>query len=91
MVEKTHVPTLDDFNFGDIVGDKFTDLKGTVVGKCMYFNGCNKIGIQPREIHDGKTVGYEWLDVQQAVLLKTADEVFEPAAVGGPMSTPPRS
>lgn len=86
-----------EFNFGDLVRDKFTDLEGAVMAKIEYFNGCKQVAIQGRLLHEGRTTRYEWIDVQSVELVEaaksqaTVDAAAETSTdrVGGPMQTPP--
>ena len=91
-----------EFNFGDLVRDKFTDLEGAVMAKIEYFNGCKQVAIQGRLLHEGRTTRYEWIDVQSVELVEAAkpettagfpavDKAAETLTdrVGGPMQTPP--
>ena len=77
-----------EFNFGDFVKHKFSEFEGYVVGKAQYFNGCEKLALQGTALHEGRSLPFEWLDVQEVELIKAAEASEAPPPAGGPMQTP---
>jgi len=76
------------FEFGDQVENTLTGLAGTVVGVSVWNNGCIHIGIQPREVKDGKSVDVSWIDEQDLMLQsRPGAEMGKPS--GGPQQDCP--
>jgi hypothetical protein len=79
-----------DIALGDEVQDQITGLQGVVVCISEWLAGCQRISIQPREVHDGKPVDIQTFDVEQLDLVKAAPRK-ELAWTGGPHPGPTRS
>jgi len=73
---------------GSKVKDSITGFAGTVTCRSEYLNGCVSIGVQSPALHDGKTLGLEWIDESQLVVVM-AGGASERAVVGGPQDRPP--
>jgi hypothetical protein len=80
---------------GDKVKDRVTGFTGIVISRTEWLNGCIRIGIQPQELKDGKSIEAEWYDAQQVEILESGAIVLtpqtnpEPAAKkGGPQRDP---
>jgi heat shock protein HspQ len=58
------------FNLGDDVKDSITGFKGAVVVLAEFLTGCKRIGVQSREMKDGKPVEWTMFDEDQLVLVK---------------------
>ena len=91
---------------GDLVRDSVSGLEGIVVGVSIFLHGCSRVGLQPRELHEGLPVDAYWIDEPQAELVQRAavpvgdgrrastSEMIEARRgdTGGPMpSTPTRT
>lgn len=76
------------FNNGDQVEDTLTGFKGIVFGLAIYKNGCKKVGIMPKGLHDGKAVSMDWFDEQDVELI-SAGEQRDVESSGGPAPSPP--
>ena len=55
---------------GDCVRDEITGLKGTVIARTEWINGCARITIQPEGVKDGKPFEPSTVDEEQCVFLK---------------------
>lgn len=53
---------------GDVVRDTISGFEGVAVAKTQWLNGCVRITIQPRALHDGKPVDNYTFDVEQLEL-----------------------
>lgn len=80
---------LSDVTLGSEIEDMITGLRGICVSKTEWLNGCNRIGIQPRGVKDGKPADPYHIDVQQVKILKAAPSQDHPPG-GGPMPDPKR-
>jgi hypothetical protein len=74
---------------GDKVKDSITGFMGIVTGASQWLYGCERLFVEPQEMHEGKPVEGQWFDVQRLdVLVKTT---AEPAPLsGGPQKDPRR-
>lgn len=83
MANKVNGP--DEISLGDVVEHRFTDLKGTVMGRLEWSNGCTQFNVQPREINEGKPVEASWFDWQDLLLVESAaKDAYSPLrATGG--------
>lgn len=77
-------------NLGDTVRDTITAFEGVVVSRHEYLNGCVRLGVQPRAMHEGKPVESQAFDIEQLELVSVAAKrEVEPR--GGPARyEPPR-
>jgi len=88
------------FEFGDVVKDKLTPFKGSVVGITFWQYGCARVLIQGAELKDSKPVEVVSMDEQQLDLVesvKTAkkeetkpEKAAMTAGPGGPYPEPTR-
>jgi len=69
-------------NLGDTVRDTISGFSGVVVARTEWFNGCVRITIQPKAMHDGKPIDSQTLDLEQLELVERATPRAE-AARGG--------
>lgn len=58
---------------GDIVRDTISGFEGVAVAATEWLNGCVRILIQPKKLHDGKPVESQTFDVEQLKVLKRAN------------------
>lgn len=83
------------FGMFDVVKDKHTDIKGTVVAITDYDTGCTTYTIQPRELNKDNTEAapVHFLEANRLELIKAAN--VEPASTRKPTSpygnNPPES
>jgi hypothetical protein len=81
---------MSEIKLGDKVKDSITGFTGIVTARTEWLNGCDRLGVQSQELHDGKPTDAQWFDVMQL-------ELIEPAAIkaglkenGGPRQDPKR-
>lgn len=74
----------------DYVEDKITGFKGTVVGIAKYLNGCSRCEVQPKGLHEGKSIQSEWIDEGQLELIarKREEVKVDMTSTGGPKERP---
>lgn len=84
-------------DFGDTARDTITGLEGVVVCKTQWIHGCLRIGLQPREVKDGKPVEATYFDEPQLVLVSKVEgrkvDTSTPQTAskpGGPRPSPER-
>lgn len=70
--------------FEDIIKDKTTNIKGMVVCKAYWKNGCNKVLIQPTAGKDKKLPDTLWVDIQDVVIISKGKPPKK-QDVGGPV------
>jgi hypothetical protein len=81
---------------GDIARDTITGFEGVVIGETNWLHGCRRLTLQPRKLHDGKTIDTQSFDEPQLKLVKRAavpsTSRNEPALArtGGPQPEPTR-
>ena len=80
---------------GDIACDLISGFEGIVTSTTQWLNGCERVLIQPQQLHDGKIIEPQWFDVQQVKVKQHAaffalcdDRDGKAQAVGGPMNDP---
>jgi hypothetical protein len=59
----------EDIKLGMELKDSITGFAGVAINRTEWLNGCVRIGIQPRELHEGKPIEYQVFDVQQLELV----------------------
>lgn len=74
---------------GDEVSDSITGFSGIVVAVTAWLNGCVRVTIQPRLLHEGKPIEGQTFDIEQLILVKSA-AVPSTKPTGGPHSEPSR-
>ena len=79
-----------DVVLGTVARDIITGFEGVIVGKTTWLNGCDRIGLQPRKLKDGKLIGVEWFDVEQVKFISKGPVLTEPIPTGGPKPDPVR-
>lgn len=76
---------------GNKVRDTITGFAGILIGRTEWMYGCNRIGIQPEGLHEGKPVDAEWFDEQRVELVEATPVKVSPnstATSGGPKRDP---
>jgi len=79
----------DSIALGDDVKDDITGLKGTVIAITEWLNGCRRVCVQPKNLHEGKPVEAITLDAEQVSLVK-AHKPVATKPTGGPSISPAR-
>ena len=78
---------------GSRVRDTYTGLEGTAVGRTEWMYGCNRIAIEPTELHEGKLIAMQWVDEQRVEPVKVVPvhvSRLSRATAGGPHADPSR-
>lgn len=60
--------TIFKFGLGAVVIDGVTTLRGVIVGRCEYLNGCVQYDVQPQGLFEGKILPSLWVDEEQLAL-----------------------
>ena len=70
---------------GSKVKDKVTGYTGIATAATEYLQGCRRIAVQTKGLHEGKTVEADWFDEPQLLLIKeNVIEEVEDKENGGP-------
>lgn len=72
---------------GKLVKDKVTGLTGIVTGRTTWLNGCARVIVQSRDLHDGKPIEAQWFDEPQVEIIGEGVE-RGPVDTGGPKPDP---
>jgi len=70
-------------SLGDVVKDKVTGLKGTVMARTEWLNGCVRINIQPKAFKDGVPVDTVTIDETQLDILTPYNKPNKTTGGGG--------
>lgn len=73
---------------GDVVRDTITGFTGVVVAITKWLNNCERVMVQPRELHEGKIQPSEQFDVTQVELVSKKVIAEKVNKTGGPCPTP---
>lgn len=74
---------------GKLVKDKVTGLTGIVTGRTTWLNGCARVIVQSRDLHDGKPIDAQWFDQPQVVVVEDKPGVKRgQTRTGGPKPDP---
>ena len=76
------------FKLGDEARDTITGFAGVITCITFWLNGCIRIGIQPKELKDGKPINSEWIDEQQVELIEKNKKEDGGKKSGGPKPNP---
>lgn len=74
---------------GDIYKDKVTGFVGVAVSFHQYLNGCQRLALQPQELHDWKPIESQVFDVEQLEHIGPGVSIT-PKPTGGPRDVPAR-
>ena len=69
--------------------DTITGFSGVAVSRHEYLNGCVRIGIQPRELREGKPIDVQTFDIEQLAPAKENPVSIAARSTGGPGDVPP--
>lgn len=61
-------------NLGDEVKDKITGLQGIAICRSDWLYGCVRIGVQPKEVKDGKPVETTYIDEDQLEVVMSRED-----------------
>lgn len=75
---------------GDTVRDTITGFQGVAVGRTAWLYGCDRIGVEPREMKDGKPIDIVWFDEARLVVVEAGTVRVAPTVTGGPRPDPVR-
>ena len=76
---------------GNKVRDTVTGFSGIATGRTSWLYGCERIAIEPQELHDGKPIDQHWFDEQRVEVIQDTPPVISPhssATTGGPQRDP---
>ena len=62
---------------GDTVKDTISGFSGVVVARTEWLNGCIRICVQPKALHDGKPIDNHTFDLEQLELVERAQPKAE--------------
>jgi len=69
--------------------DLVTGFKGIATSLHIYLNGCERVALQPTELHEGKPIEPQMFDTEQLVLTKGKKVVLNTQQeTGGPGDAP---
>jgi len=75
---------------GDNVKHKLSKYKGTVTAITEFLQGCRRIGVKSKELHEGKPIEACWFDEPELDIVKKKRVIKKtPGDNGGPMSEIP--
>lgn len=77
-----------EFELGDKLKDRVTDLEGICIGRIEYLNGCKQYAIKPKMAKDGKVYDAEWVDSQQVEKLGEGIDIDAAGTGGSNMGAP---
>lgn len=69
-------------NLGDLARDTISGFEGIVTSKTEWLNGCVRIGLSPKRLHDGKRIESEVFDIEQCELIEAAKKPAAPPSGG---------
>lgn len=81
-------------HLGSLVKDCYTGFEGVATGRTEWLYGCARIGIEPRQLHDGKPVETQWFDEQRVIVVTERAPTVSAdseATKGGPKDDPSSS
>ena len=80
---------------GSKVRDNITGFQGIAISRVIFLNGCERICIQPQELHEGKPIESQYFDIQQVELVEEKKIEAKPESIarktGGPEQNPTRA
>jgi len=88
---------MEQITLGCLAKDTISGFEGIVISKTEWLNGCVRIQIQPRTLHDGKPIDAQVFDQQQVerlgngILEASAEPVAPIRKVGGDRPTVSRA
>ncbi len=78
-----------EIKLGNVAKDTISDFTGVVTCISEWLNGCKRITISPRELHDGKPISNCTFDAEQVAFVESRP-LAAPTPTGGPSIVPAR-
>lgn len=78
-----------EYELGDKLKDRVSEVEGIVIGRIEYLNGCTQYAIKPKKTKDGKVLDAEWIDSQQVEKVSGGLNITK-TRTGGSSSLAPR-
>lgn len=78
-----------EFELGQRLRDRVSEVEGIVIGRIEYLNGCTQYALKPKKLKDGKVLDAEWIDSQQVELVDEGIDI-KPKRTGGSSALAPR-
>jgi hypothetical protein len=78
-----------EYELGDRLRDRVSEVEGIVIGRIEYLNGCTQYAIKPKKTKDGKVLDAEWVDSQQVEKVDDGLRITK-TRTGGSSSIAPR-
>jgi len=75
---------------GSKVRDKITGFEGIAIARTTYLTGCDRYGIQPAGIFEGKTADAEWYDETRLEILGPGPMMAQPPETVFPRNVEPK-
>jgi hypothetical protein len=75
---------------GRMATDRITGFKGVVTSSTEWLNGCVRVTLQPRHLHEGKPVESQVFDIEQIVILENEASDLEDLLFSGTGGDRPR-
>jgi len=83
-----------EITLGKVYKDKITGFTGVAVSRTVFLYSCARVGLQPQEMFEGKTVQAEYFDEHQIEEVPKKKGIVVPEKVkndpGGPGDAAPR-
>jgi hypothetical protein len=57
---------------GDTIRDTISGFTGVLVARTEWLNGCVRLTIQPKTLHEGKRIDNDTFDIEQCELVEAA-------------------
>ena len=69
---------------GDMVRDTITDFEGIAIARSEWLGGCVRIGVQNKQMKDGKPVEETWFDENRLFIILHNSKTNQSTITGGP-------
>lgn len=76
-------------DLGDEVKDNVTGFKGIAIGRTIWLQGCDRVGVQPKIGKSNEFKKTEWFDEPQLTVIKRKKYIPKKTNTGGPMQSDP--
>lgn len=77
-----------EFELGDKLRDRVSEVEGICIGRIEYLNGCRQYAIKPKIGKDGKVHDAEWVDSQQVEKVNGGLNIKKTGTGGANMGAP---
>lgn len=78
---KSNAPKI---QLGDRARDRITGLTGIVIGRTTWLRNCDRLTLQPEDLHDGRPVDVVSFDEPDLELIEAGVIEYTPITTGGP-------